>query len=144
MADNANEILEIMDKINKWGTTVIVATHNKDVVDRRQTRVIRLEDGQIVSDGKGGYGKSSPKKKKKTIKQEKVKPAKGKSSSIEKIKKIEDLDLNKKIKKILIKGKIRKVDQLLDMTEDDLKQIKGVKAKDIKDIMKSLKKIIKK
>jgi cell division transport system ATP-binding protein len=148
--DNADEILEIMDKINKWGTTVIVATHNKDLVDRKQTRVIRLEDGQIISDEKGGYGKSAPKKKAKLVKPKKSKKStKGDTSKISAQKsasdgKIEDLDLNKDIKKILIKGKIKKVDQLLDMAEDDLKKIKGISSKNVEEIMRSLKKIINK
>ncbi|MBN1162909.1 ATP-binding cassette domain-containing protein [Patescibacteria group bacterium] len=52
--DSADEILEILDKINSLGTTIIMATHNAEVVDKMKKRVIRLDRGQIVSDKKGG------------------------------------------------------------------------------------------
>jgi len=49
------EILEILKAINSWGTTVMVVTHDHDIVDSLQTRVIRLEKGEVVADEKGGY-----------------------------------------------------------------------------------------
>ncbi|HEV3156778.1 MAG TPA: cell division ATP-binding protein FtsE [Candidatus Baltobacteraceae bacterium] len=45
-----HEIVELLDRINRKGTTVIVATHNATVVDRMRRRVIRLENGRIISD----------------------------------------------------------------------------------------------
>lgn len=52
----AQEIIELLLKINQAGTTVILATHNKDIVDRLKKRVIALNEGKIVSDKKiGGY-----------------------------------------------------------------------------------------
>lgn len=55
--DNAWEIMNLLDDINKRGTTVIVATHAKDIVDTMQRRVIALEDGKLVRDEeKGVYG----------------------------------------------------------------------------------------
>jgi len=44
------EVLDSLIKINKYGTTVILATHNKDIVDKVEKRVIILEKGKIVSD----------------------------------------------------------------------------------------------
>lgn len=44
------EIIELLLKINKFGTTVILATHNKEIVDRLRRRVIVIEKGKIVSD----------------------------------------------------------------------------------------------
>ena len=53
---NSEEIMTLLDEINKKGTTVVVVTHNKDIVDYMQKRVIRLKKGKIVSDvEKGGY-----------------------------------------------------------------------------------------
>ncbi len=48
--NNAKEIIELLLKINKNGTTVILATHNPILVDHIHKRVIRLENGRIVSD----------------------------------------------------------------------------------------------
>ena len=50
------EIMKILNKFNKLGTTVIVATHAKDIVDIMQRRVIEISHGKIVRDEKsGGY-----------------------------------------------------------------------------------------
>jgi len=51
---NTDEIVKLLLKINKLGTTVLLATHNKDVVDSLKRRVIVLEKGKIVSDKKVG------------------------------------------------------------------------------------------
>ena len=47
---NSIQIMKLLNAINEQGTTVIVATHDKEVVDSMQRRVIRLEQGRIVSD----------------------------------------------------------------------------------------------
>ncbi len=52
---NTEEIMELLEEINNQGTTVVVVTHNKEIVDRMQKRVIVLKDGRIVEDKKGGY-----------------------------------------------------------------------------------------
>jgi len=50
------EIIELLFKINKQGTIVVLATHDKEVVDTLERRVISLRDGSIVSDqNKGKY-----------------------------------------------------------------------------------------
>lgn len=55
--ETANEIMQLLDEINKKGTTVIVATHAKEIVDDMQKRVIAIEKGSIVRDEeKGAYG----------------------------------------------------------------------------------------
>lgn len=51
---NTEEIIKLLLKINKFGTTVILATHNKDVVDGLKKRVIVLENGKVISDKKVG------------------------------------------------------------------------------------------
>ncbi len=53
--NTAWEIMQILDEINKRGTTVIVATHAKDIVDAMQKRVVTLHKGKVVRDKRGGY-----------------------------------------------------------------------------------------
>lgn len=52
--DSAFEILKLFKEINLSGTTVIVATHNAELVDKFKERVIALKDGKITSDEKKG------------------------------------------------------------------------------------------
>jgi len=52
--NNAWEITQLLLKINKLGTTVILATHNRDIVDAIHKRVISLKDGKLVSDRRKG------------------------------------------------------------------------------------------
>ncbi len=55
--DNAQEIMNLLDDINKRGTTVIIATHAKNFVDSMQRRVLAVENGKLVRDEeKGVYG----------------------------------------------------------------------------------------
>jgi cell division transport system ATP-binding protein len=48
-------IMDLLLRINRTGTTVLVATHDQHTVDRMQMRVIRLDEGRIVRDAEGGY-----------------------------------------------------------------------------------------
>lgn len=51
------EILRLLEKINDRGTTVVMATHNRDIVNTRKKRVIAIEQGRIVRDEERGvYG----------------------------------------------------------------------------------------
>lgn len=52
--DNANEVINILKKINDLGTTVILTTHNKGLVDQIKKRVITLENGRVIRDNKEG------------------------------------------------------------------------------------------
>ncbi len=53
---SSREIMKLLDDINKRGTTVVVVTHNQEIVDQMQKRVIVLHEGRIVRDeAKGGY-----------------------------------------------------------------------------------------
>ncbi len=52
---NTSEIMDLLQRINLKGTTVLVATHNQAVVDRMRRRVVRLENGRIVTDEERGY-----------------------------------------------------------------------------------------
>lgn len=53
---SAWDIVQILTKINSWGTTVLMSTHGTDIVNSLNKRVIQLHDGQIVrDDSKGQY-----------------------------------------------------------------------------------------
>ena len=47
---NAYEIIDLLLHINKFGTTVILVTHNREIVNRLKKRVITLDNGTIISD----------------------------------------------------------------------------------------------
>jgi cell division transport system ATP-binding protein len=49
------ELMLLFEKINEMGTTVLVVTHEKELVNAFSKRVVAIEDGQIVSDGMDGY-----------------------------------------------------------------------------------------
>ena len=49
------EIMVLLERINELGTTVLVVTHEKALVNRFSKRVVAIEDGRIISDGTGGY-----------------------------------------------------------------------------------------
>ena len=50
------DIMDIFTRINRAGTTIVMATHDKNIVDTMQRRVIAIEDGRIVRDvARGGY-----------------------------------------------------------------------------------------
>jgi cell division transport system ATP-binding protein len=49
------EILQLLLRINEMGTTVLMATHNAEVVTALRKRVVALEDGRVVRDEVGGY-----------------------------------------------------------------------------------------
>lgn len=53
---NSWEIMNLLDEVNKKGTTVVVVTHNREIVDAMQKRVITMNKGVLVSDeSRGGY-----------------------------------------------------------------------------------------
>jgi len=51
---NTTEITKLLLKINELGTTVILATHNKNIVDMLNTRVVSLDNGRIIRDEEEG------------------------------------------------------------------------------------------
>ena len=54
--DTAWDIMTLLNDINMRGTTVVVATHAKDIVDKMKKRVIEIHKGEIIRDiKKGGY-----------------------------------------------------------------------------------------
>ncbi|MFA4044799.1 MAG: hypothetical protein HZRFUVUK_001600 [Candidatus Fervidibacterota bacterium] len=57
--DSSWEIVQLLDQINKRGTTVVVATHDKYIVDGMKKRVIELRNGQIFRDEQEGVYRSA-------------------------------------------------------------------------------------
>jgi len=53
-AINADEIIELLLRINRFGTTVILVTHNKEIVNRLNKRVVTMQNGQVISDQEKG------------------------------------------------------------------------------------------
>ncbi|WP_312940556.1 cell division ATP-binding protein FtsE [Oscillibacter sp.] len=53
--DRSLELMRLLVKINTLGTTVVVVTHEKDLVDRFEKRVITIDGGRIVNDSVGRY-----------------------------------------------------------------------------------------
>lgn len=49
------ELMQLFQKINELGTTVIVVTHERELVNSFSKRVVAIEDGRIISDGMDGY-----------------------------------------------------------------------------------------
>ena len=56
--DRSLEIMSLLEKINELGTTMLVVTHEKELVNMFTKRVIAIEDGRIISDETGGYYKN--------------------------------------------------------------------------------------
>ena len=51
------EIMTLLERINSMGTTMLVVTHEKELVNRFAKRVVAIKDGRLVSDAQGGYYK---------------------------------------------------------------------------------------
>jgi len=131
--DNSFQILEILRSINKSGTTVmVIISHDKEIVDFMKTRVIRIENGKVISDNKGDYDTiKKPKKPSIIHTEEKINTA----EEIEKVLKPEEekkdesipddsiKDLNKKVLKKLLQNNITNMDMILKLTEDDLRNM---------------------
>lgn len=53
---HAWDVIRVLEKINKYGTTVLLTTHNQEIVNKLKRRVITIKDGRVVSDkANGGY-----------------------------------------------------------------------------------------
>jgi cell division transport system ATP-binding protein len=51
------DIVRLLDRINRTGTTIVMATHDDDIVDQMRKRVVELDDGALVRDeDRGVYG----------------------------------------------------------------------------------------
>ncbi|MBO1758409.1 MULTISPECIES: cell division ATP-binding protein FtsE [Dermacoccus] len=53
--ENSEEVVGVLDRVNRTSTTLVMATHDNSLVDRLQRRVIEMSDGRLVRDSTGGY-----------------------------------------------------------------------------------------
>ncbi len=53
-AINADDIINLLLRINRFGTTVVLVTHNKEIVNRLHKRVVTMEQGRVISDQENG------------------------------------------------------------------------------------------
>lgn len=51
--DNSRDVMELLERINLTGTTVVMATHDRGIVDRMKRRVVEIRNGQIIRDAQG-------------------------------------------------------------------------------------------
>ncbi len=51
---HAWDVISVLEKVNKYGTTVLLTTHNQEIVNNLKRRVVTIKDGKIVSDKVGG------------------------------------------------------------------------------------------
>jgi cell division transport system ATP-binding protein len=49
------EIMQLLTRINELGTTVLVVTHEKELVNRFEKRVVYIQDGELISDRQEGF-----------------------------------------------------------------------------------------
>lgn len=60
---HAWDVIRVLEKINSFGTTVLLTTHNKDIVDKLKRRVITVDGGKVTGDkAHAGYEQRKPKK----------------------------------------------------------------------------------
>jgi len=130
--DSSFQVLDILNVINKGGTTVLVITHDREIVNKLKTRVIRMDEGRIISDTKGDYDTiAKPVKETSTIDSNikigdeadtEFEEKKEQKDEVEYDKEMDDLD--KKTLKKLLDAKITTVSLILNLTEEDLSNLK--------------------
>ncbi|MDT4900264.1 MAG: cell division transport system ATP-binding protein, partial [Pseudonocardiales bacterium] len=55
--DTSQGIMSLLERINRTGTTVVMATHDNNIVDAMRRRVIELDNGKVIRDqNRGVYG----------------------------------------------------------------------------------------
>ena len=55
--ETSEEIVDVLDRVNRRGTTVVMATHDRHIVDAMRRRVLEFDNGRLVrNDAQGVYG----------------------------------------------------------------------------------------
>lgn len=133
--DAAWDIVQILSKINNWGTTVIMSTHGSEIVDALGKRVIALEGGRITHDIlKGTYRNDDLQIEKEKAKQKKAKEKKQEKPLVKEDPKKEDRE-DKKEKK----SKEEKKEKAEEKTEK-VEKVEKVETIEKKDKKKNIKK----
>ncbi|MGI6484315.1 MAG: cell division ATP-binding protein FtsE [Candidatus Dojkabacteria bacterium] len=121
------QVLDILNSINRGGTTVLVISHDRELVNKMKKRVIRMEKGKVISDSdEGDYDTIKKPKKETTTIDSNIKIGDELDEELEE-KPIYDKELEELDKKILEKflnAKINSVDLILNLTDDDLDNLK--------------------
>lgn len=73
-SETSYQIISLLESINKRGTTILMTTHNKDIIDKATQRVITIDKGKIVSDKKANGKKSHVEPEHKETKEPDSKP----------------------------------------------------------------------
>jgi cell division transport system ATP-binding protein len=145
--DSSFQILDILNSINKAGTTVMVITHDREMVNKMKTRVIRMEEGKIVSDSKGNYDTlKKPKEKVEKPEVKKIDPNikigdeanEGLEKKANKVKYDKDMDgLDKEVLEKLLNAQITTINLIFNLTEEDLDNldIKGAQRDKLEDFL---------
>lgn len=135
------QVLDILNSINRGGTTVLVISHDRELINKMKKRVIRMEGGKVISDNnEGDYDTIKKPKKETTTINSNIKIGDELDKELEE-KPIYDKELEELDKKILEKflnAKINSVDLILNLTEDDLDNLKitGKERKKLEDFLK--------
>ena len=140
--DTSFQVLDILNSINKGGTTILVISHDRELVNKMKKRVIRMESGKVISDNEGDYDTiKKPKKETSTI-DTNIKIGDEANEDFEEKKEKEydeNMDkLNKKTLKKFLDASITFIDLVLNLTEEDLDSlnIKGKEKKELETFLK--------
>lgn len=134
--ESSFQVLDILNSINRGGTTILVITHDREIVNKMKTRVIRMDSGKIISDTKGDYDTLVKPSKEASKIDTNIKIGDEANSEFEEKKKEEVVEptydevmnkLDKKTLKKLLDAKIFSMELILNLTEDDLEHLKIVK-----------------
>lgn len=129
--ESSFQILDILNSINKAGTTIMVITHNREMVNKMKTRVIRMDAGKVISDNNGTYDEIKKSVSKPSKIESKITEEDSGTKDKEKKEKVEydkELDkLDKETKEKLLSANITGMDLLFNLTEEDLDNLKIVK-----------------
>ena len=121
------QVLDILNSINRGGTTVLVISHDRELINKMKKRVIRMEGGKVISDNnEGDYDTIKKPKKETTTINSNIKIGDELDKELDE-KPIYDKELEELDKKILEKflnAKINSVDLILNLTENDLNNLK--------------------
>ncbi len=124
--DSAKEIVEILSKINQTGTTVLVISHDMEIVKTTAARHIKMKSGRIIEDSK------SPQRQKRVKKREAIKKKEAKGHDIQ------ELKLNTKIINKLRLTDMNTIEEILELTPKELED-KGLTHREVKRILHSIK-----
>lgn len=130
----SEEIMTILETVNNWGTTVLIATHDKDIVDAMNKRVVRLENGTVACDQIGKYDSETTAQSSIEEQPPSIPSETGTAGSDM----LASLSVDASIRKNLLGNGITSVNTLLDMSEQDIIDLKHIGTKKAQKIIEAL------